>query len=163
MNLQEHINRIKQVMGLHENETPSLSDFHKKVIKAVLADFITRPVIFDSDYDLSEGYFFISLGKSDKYMIEYDFDVDITSNSYYDSGSWDEPPSGEPAEYDITITKMSLYIDGDVVYEGPDITDFMNIKLKEKTSYYGTTGGDVLYHHIDDRIQELEAESQSDY
>lgn len=158
MNLQEHINRIKQVMGLHENETPSISDYHKKVIKAVLTGFITRPVIYDSDYDLAGGYFIITLGKNDKYMVQYDFDVDITSHSSYDSGSWDEPPSGEPAEYDLTITKLTLYIDGDEAYEGPDITDFMNIKTKESTRYGELTGEDILRNHVDERIQELEAD-----
>lgn len=145
-------------MGLHENEIPSLSDYHKKVIKAVVSAFITRPVIFDSDYDLNGGYFFITLGKSDKYMIEYDFDVDITSPSYYDSGSWDEAPSGEPAEYDVKITKLTLNIDGEPVYEGPDVTDFMNIKTKQETRYGVVSGEDVLRNHIDDRIQELESD-----
>ena len=163
MNLQENINRIKSMMkSINEDEytPPQLSGRNMKIVNAIISSFKSKPKIDDSDYDIDGGWFVISLGGNFTYFLEYTFTVDITSHSSYTPGTYEDPPEGEATEFELGITDMKLYVDDELVYEGPDVTDFLNIK----TQLGRTTGEDVLYNHVDDKIQEIDADSDySDY
>ena len=143
--------------SINEDEytPPRLSGNDIKIVNAIISSFKNKPKIADSDYDIDGGWFVISLGDNWNYFLEYTFTIDVTSHSSYTPGTYEDPPEGEPTEFELGITNMKLYVNDELVYEGPDVTDFMNIK----TQLGKTTGEDVLYGHVDDKIQELDWES----
>jgi hypothetical protein len=56
---------------------------------------------------------------------------------------------------------MELMVNDEIVYNGDDVTDFLNIPVQLK-GYKNATGFDALYEHVGDRLQELESESDYD-
>jgi hypothetical protein len=164
MNLNEELNRIKSMMkSITEDEfkLPELDDNQKKIVRAIMSSFQSKPKFYDSDYDLNGGWFMISLGENTNYLLEFHFDVSIESRSQYYPGSYDEPPSGEPAEFRFDISSMKLMVNDEIVYNGDDVTDFLNIPVQMK-GYRNATGFDALSDHVDDRLQEYESESDYD-
>lgn len=138
----------------NEFDMVQISPKNRKIAQSIVSTFLSKPKIYESDYDIDGGWFAIILGNNYEYLLEYSFDVTITSRSSYDSGDYWTPPSGESAEFEIDITGLKMYIDGDEVYDGKDFTDFQNLKFPEGKH----KAIDVVYDHINDRIQELESD-----
>lgn len=138
----------------------------QSIVMYVMADWVDGGLDFyDEDVNLSEGYFDIMDGE-EKYNLHYSFDVNVTAHAYYRPGTYDSPPEGDNTEYHfdnwkLEITNMET---NEVIYNGPDFTNFEGLQLTTKTVKYpnGKTGSkkyfgsDLLYDRFDDTINELD-------
>lgn len=156
---------IKDIL-IAENEGPS---HHAKwVAKQVLVKFMfadykeQRNFIWDYDLDVSGvSNFVLSAGGGEDYYLQYNFEIDVTAYPSYTPGTWDEPADYDPAEYEIEIKQITVFDNDQIVYEGPDFTNFENLKIGEKSGMYGNDrfGGGFLYDYFGDKIEEVLADN----
>lgn len=177
-NLNEHINRIRGMMKMIQesdfniadqlpNKNPDQSKWElHSIIMYVMASFSDDPLFYDEDIDLSQGSFSIT-DNAGEYLLYYEFDVKINSHGSYDPGDYETPPYYEGAEWEYKNMKLTIYdyTSGleKIVYSGPDISDFENMKFTPKAKDYILTGVDLIYRAFDDKINELIADDEPDY
>jgi hypothetical protein len=180
-NLGKDIERIKQMMKTinegsfdepTESEVPL--DVRQESTK-IINNFIQNPEIVDYEVKGYSGWFAIGGEPVDKgepeYLLTYNFEINITRHSSFTSGrygSYDDsyPDEGENAEYDLEITSVEL-IEGitdlndeyshKVIYNGPDFTGIMDIKLSN-----GDMSSDFIRNEMDETIQDEEYNNEQD-
>ncbi len=162
---------IKDIL-IAESEGPS--EHAKWVAKQVLVKFMfadsskdQRDFIWDYDLDVKGvSNIVLSEGGSSEYFLQYNFEIDITAYPSYTPATYDDPGDYDPAEYDIDITQLTVMDNDQVVYEGPDFTDFTNLKIGETESRYGQNrisyGGSFLHEFFGVMIED-EINSYDDY
>jgi|694.fasta_scaffold24857_5 hypothetical protein len=179
-NLGKDIERIKQMM-----KTINESSFDSPVESEVPLDvrqestkiinhFIQNPEIVDYNVNSSDGWFAIKgedVNKGEpEYSLTYNFNIEYSQRSSYTParyGSNDDsyPAEGENAEYDLEITSVELIksvtnlndeTSSGVIYNGPDFTGIMDIKLSN-----GEMSSDFIRNVMDESIQDEERESQA--
>lgn len=172
-NLNENIQRIKQMMNtINEGsfDKPIESEISLEVrqgITKVLNKFIQNPEFYDYSLSAYDGYFMI---KDEDKTLTYDFDINYTSRSssspgvmYLPGGDPGYPSSWNSAEYDFDITRLtySKYIEGsddNILYEGKDITNFLEVQLSNEM-----TGENFMHDIFDEEIQEKESDIEPEH
>lgn len=151
---------IKDIL-ISENMGPS--DRAKFVAKQVLVKFMFADEKekrgFFWDYDLQvDGVsnFVLSEGGAEEYYLQYNFEIDVSEYPSYTPATYDEPADYEPAEYDIEIKQITVFENDQIIYEGPDFTNFNKIKIGEQSKYGNRNiyGGDFLYSFFGEDIEE---------
>jgi hypothetical protein len=178
-NLGKDIERIKQMMKTinegsfnepTESEVPL--DVRQKSTK-IINNFIQNPNIDNYNVSSSDGLFSIAgepVGDT-QYILNYNFDITYTQPSSFTPGKYGTsnddsyPAEGENAEYDLEITSVELIksvtnlndeTSSGVIYNGPDFTGIMDIKLSN-----GEMSSDFIVKTMDESIQDEERESQA--
>lgn len=170
----DYAKKVQSLMGfgsITENVNEGPSDRAKQVAKNILSHFILDDVneqhnwIVDNDTTSRHSGSF-SLGDpyntGDESYIEYYFDVEWHSRSKFYPGSYDEPPSSDPAEFDFKITAIYVYGDGRELYNGPDFTNFEKLKLGVGKYGRDITGLDFVYDMFGGTMEDLEYNDDDD-
>lgn len=165
----DYSRKVKSMMGsgsLNESvEGPN--DHVKQVAKSVLTYFIFEDNqsdwIVDTDISLHYGSF--SIGDPDNLggVLEYHIETEYTSRSKFYPGSYDEPPSSDPAEYEIAVTGLVVYDNGATIYDGPDFTNFEKLKIGKNKRGGDYTGLDFIYDNFGGTFEDLEYNDDPDY
>lgn len=154
---------IKDIL-IAESEGPS--DQAKWVAKQILARFMfadnkeQRGFMYDFDLNVGgESYFVLGLPNADdESYIEYTFEIEVESYPSYTPGTWDEPADYDPAIYEFGITQLTIFEYNQEIYKGPDFTDFINLKIGEQKSRYGSPyvkdGASFIYDYFGEDIEE---------
>lgn len=181
-NLGKDIERIKQMMSLiNEGEFDKTTESEvpleiRQIVTKIINHFIQNPEIADYNVSSNDGWFAIGgedVNKGEpEYSLIYNFNITFTQRSSYTPamyGSNDDsyPAEGENAEYDLEITSVELIksvtnlndeTSSGVIYNGPDFTGIMDIKLSN-----GDMSSDFIRNEMDESIQDREREDQSNY
>jgi hypothetical protein len=154
---------IKDIL-IAESEGPS--EHAKWVAKQVLVKFMfadykeQRGFVWDYDLDVSGvSNFVLSAGGAEDYYLQYNFEIDISSYPSYTPATYDDPGDYDPAEYEIEIKQITVFDNDQIIYEGPDFTNFASLKIGEVESRYGQNrisyGEGFLYDYFGDKIEEI--------
>ena len=152
---------IKDIL-ITESEGPS--DHAKFVAKQVLVKLMfaddgkdQRRLIWDYDLNI-KGVSNLVLAGPEEYYLQYNFEIDVTSNPSYTPPTYDDPGDYDPAEYDINIIQVTVFDNDQIIYEGPDFTKFLELKIGETESSYGKNrisyGESFLYDFFGEKIEE---------
>ena len=180
-NLGKDIERIKQMMSLiNEGEFDKTTESEvpleiRRIVTKIISHFIQKPEIDEFDVNGDSGWFSfngkdVEKGQYD-YSLNYNFDVIYTQRSTFIPGNQEAtygdryPDEGEKAEYEIEITSLEVMKGNtnlndeysyDIIYNGPDFTGIMDIKLSN-----GDMSSDFIRNEMDETIQDEECESQA--
>jgi len=168
--LSEQLKRIKGMMkSINENDFESpeqqgpSEDIKNQIIAFEQAILQNNERWEESDIDLEEG--FIEFVNDEEQYLKFSFDIDIESWPWFEAGSnWRSngdpgyPDEGEGLMWGFGGVELKFYtgqmVDGqfieNVIYEGPDFTNFF------KQKYAG--GKDIettLYNYYDQHMNEL--------
>lgn len=164
----DYSRKVKSLMNfgsLNEN-TEEANQRVKEVAKSVLTYFIFEDDpsdwVVDTDISLHYGSFSIGDPDDDYGILEYKIETEYTSRSKFYSGSYDEPPSSDPAEYEIFVTGLVVYEYGTVIYDGPDFTNFENLKIGTSKQGRDYTGLDFIYDNFGGTFEDLEYNDDND-
>lgn len=168
-NLNESINRIKGMMRMIQEsdfsspESQSSGDNNeeiKSIIMGVLQDFAKSPYFDDSSVSSGDGFFIIG-DQEGKYTLEYNFDINITSYGSYEPGDYYTPGYQEGPEWEfekmrLTVKEISDSGEETVIYDGKDISDFMDMTFPPmKEGQKEISGAEIMYREFEDTLVEL--------
>jgi hypothetical protein len=168
--LSEELNRIKGMMNsINENEFdapeqqgPS-EDIKNQIIAFEQAILQNNEIWEESEIDLNEG--FIEFVNDEEQYLKFSFDIDIEAWPWFEAGrNWDSngdpgyPDEGEGLMWGFGGVELKFYtaqqVDGqwneDIVYEGPDFTNFFKQKYAG-----GKTVETTLFNYYDQHMNEL--------
>jgi hypothetical protein len=175
-NLGKDIERIKQMMSLiNEGEFDKTTESEvpleiRQIVTKIISHFIQKPEIDEFDVNGDSGWFSFNGKNVEKgeydYSLNYNFDVIYTQRSTFIPGNREAtygdrfPDEGEKAEYEIEITSLEVMKGNtnlndeysyDIIYNGPDFTGIMDIKLSN-----GDMASDFIKDVLDETIQDEE-------